>query len=135
LTNAAVAIARQRLDRGPRVPTSPRKTLLYVDVSLTDLQRESHLARYKSKHLAPQPKPHPHTYARARMALVGPCDVPNVVVVITQWQVRSGWATLPSSANTACCSNGRPAAWMPGIYWNSRVNSKAIESNLGVESD
>jgi hypothetical protein len=24
---------------------------------------------------------------------------------------------------------------MPGIYWNSRVNSKAIESNLGVESD
>jgi hypothetical protein len=24
---------------------------------------------------------------------------------------------------------------MPGIYWNSRVKSKTIESNLGVESD
>jgi integrase len=36
--------------------TSPRMTMRYVDVTLTDLQREFQLARSKPRHLAPQPK-------------------------------------------------------------------------------
>jgi len=36
--------------------TSPRMTMRYVDVTLTDLQREFELARSKPRHLAPQPK-------------------------------------------------------------------------------
>lgn len=37
---------------------SPDMTMLYLDVSLTDLQREFHLARSQPRHLAPQPKAH-----------------------------------------------------------------------------
>jgi integrase len=36
--------------------TSPRMTMHYVDVTLTDLQREFQLARSQPRHLAPQPK-------------------------------------------------------------------------------
>ena len=36
--------------------TSPEMTMRYLDVVLTDLQREFELARSKSRHLAPQPK-------------------------------------------------------------------------------
>jgi hypothetical protein len=36
--------------------TSPRMTMRYVDVTLTDLQREFELARAHPRHLAPQPK-------------------------------------------------------------------------------
>ncbi len=36
--------------------TSPRMTMRYVDVTLTDLQREFQLARSKPRHLAPHPK-------------------------------------------------------------------------------
>jgi hypothetical protein len=36
--------------------TSPRMTMRYVDVTLTDLQREFQLARFTPRHLAPQPK-------------------------------------------------------------------------------
>jgi integrase len=39
--------------------TSPEMTLRYVDVTLTDLQREFQLARSKPRHLAPQPKTSP----------------------------------------------------------------------------
>jgi integrase len=39
--------------------TSPRMTMRYVDVTLTDLQREFELARSKPRHLAPQPKTSP----------------------------------------------------------------------------
>jgi hypothetical protein len=35
---------------------NPDMTMRYVDVALTDLQREFQLARSKPKHLAPQPK-------------------------------------------------------------------------------
>ena len=35
----------------------PEMTMRYVDVALTDLQREFQLARAKPRHLAPQPKP------------------------------------------------------------------------------
>ena len=36
--------------------TSPRMTMRYVDVTLTNLQRKFQLARTKPRHLAPQPK-------------------------------------------------------------------------------
>jgi len=36
---------------------NPEMTMRYVDVALTDLQREFQLARAKPRHLAPQPKP------------------------------------------------------------------------------
>ena len=35
---------------------SPEMTMLYLDIALTDLQREFHLARTQPRHLAPQPK-------------------------------------------------------------------------------
>jgi hypothetical protein len=36
--------------------TNPEMTMRYVDVALTDLQREFQLARSKPRHLVPQPK-------------------------------------------------------------------------------
>ena len=36
--------------------TNPEMTMRYVDVALTDLQREFHQARSKPKYLIPQPK-------------------------------------------------------------------------------
>jgi len=36
--------------------TSPEMTMLYLDVALTDLQREFELARSKPRHLVPQPR-------------------------------------------------------------------------------
>ena len=36
--------------------SSPDMTMLYLDIVLTDLQREFHLARSQPRHLAPQPK-------------------------------------------------------------------------------
>src|SRR4029077_12408574 len=36
--------------------TSPEMTMLYVEVTLSDLQRELALARAKPRHLVPQPK-------------------------------------------------------------------------------
>jgi hypothetical protein len=38
---------------------NPEMTMRYVDVTLTDLEREFQLARTKPRHLAPQPKPSP----------------------------------------------------------------------------
>ncbi len=39
--------------------SDPGMTMRYVDVTLTDLQREFELARSKPRHLAPQPKTSP----------------------------------------------------------------------------
>ena len=38
--------------------TSPEMTMHYLEIALTDLQREFHLARSQPRHLAPQPKAH-----------------------------------------------------------------------------
>jgi site-specific recombinase XerD len=43
---------------------SPEMTMLYLDIALTDLQREFHAAGSQPRHLAPRPKPH-ITSARA----------------------------------------------------------------------
>ena len=49
----------------------PGMTMRYVDVALTDLEREFHLARSKPRHLAPQPK---ISAAPARAGLDGVID-------------------------------------------------------------
>lgn len=50
---------------------SPEMTMLYLEVTLTDLQREFHLARSHPRHLAPQPKTQA---APARAGLDGVID-------------------------------------------------------------
>jgi integrase len=51
--------------------TSPEMTMRYLDVVLTDLQREFELARSKPRHLAPQPKA---SFAFRRTGLDGVID-------------------------------------------------------------
>jgi len=51
--------------------TNPEMTMRYVDVALTDLQREFQLARSRPRHLVPQPKTPP---ARIRAGLDGVID-------------------------------------------------------------
>ena len=51
--------------------TSPEMTMRYLDVVLTDLQREFELARSKPRHLAPQPKA---SFASLRTGLDGVID-------------------------------------------------------------
>jgi len=50
---------------------SPEMTMLYLDIALTDLQREFQLARSQPRHLAPQPKTH---VASAHAGLDGVVD-------------------------------------------------------------
>jgi site-specific recombinase XerD len=42
--------------------TDPEMTMRYIDVTLTDLEREFHLARTKPRHLAPQPRTSPSAH-------------------------------------------------------------------------
>jgi Phage integrase family len=51
--------------------TNPEMTIRYVDVTLTDLQREFQQARAKPRHLIPQPKT---TIATIRAGLTGVLD-------------------------------------------------------------
>lgn len=51
--------------------TSPDMTMRYLDVALTDLQREFELARSRPRHLAPQPKAH---FAPLRTGFDGAID-------------------------------------------------------------
>jgi hypothetical protein len=50
---------------------SPEMTMLYLDIALTDLQREFHLAHSQPRHLAPQPNTPP---ASARAGFHGAID-------------------------------------------------------------
>ena len=50
---------------------SPEMTMRYLDITLTDLQREFHTARSQPRHLAPQPKAH---LASLRTGLPGVID-------------------------------------------------------------
>ena len=58
--------------------TGPRMTMRYLDVTLTDLQREFQLARSKPRHWLPNPKPPSRLYAKASMASSTPCSPPNM---------------------------------------------------------
>jgi integrase len=51
--------------------TNPEMTMRYLDVALTDLQREFQLARSKPRHLVPQPKT---SFASVRTGLTGVID-------------------------------------------------------------
>jgi integrase len=51
--------------------SSPRMTMLYLDIALTDLQREFHMARSQPRHLVPQPNT---SFASTRTGLDGFID-------------------------------------------------------------
>jgi integrase len=75
--------------------TSPEMTMRYLDVALTDLQREFELARAKPRHLAPQPKTSP---ARLRAGLDGVIDS----LLAAQHVLEMFRRTLPEGTSRHC---------------------------------
>ena len=74
---------------------SPEMTMLYLEVALTDLQREVHLARAHPRHLAPQPKTQA---APARAGLDGVIDSLLTAQHVTEMYRRN----LPDGAPRRC---------------------------------
>lgn len=74
---------------------SPEMTMLYLDIALTDLQREFHLARSQPRHLAPQPNTQ---VASARAGLDGVIDS----LLTTQHVVEMYRRNLPDGAPRRC---------------------------------
>jgi hypothetical protein len=74
--------------------TSPDMTMRYVDVTLTDLQREFQLARSKPRHLAP----HPKTSASPRAGLDGLIDS----LLATQHHMEIVGRSLQDSEQRTC---------------------------------
>jgi integrase len=74
---------------------NPEMTMRYLDVSLTDLQREFQLARSKPRHLLPQPKTPP---ARLRSGLDGVIDS----ILSTQHVLEMFRRTLPNGPARTC---------------------------------
>jgi hypothetical protein len=72
----------------------PDMTMRYVDVALTDLQREFQLARSKPRHLAPQPK----SPAPQRTGLDGLIDS----LLATQHALEMFRRSLPNGNARAC---------------------------------
>ena len=75
--------------------TSPEMTMRYLDVALTDLQREFELARSKPRHLAPRPKTSP---ARLRAGLDGVIDS----LLAAQHVLEMFRRTLPEGTSRQC---------------------------------
>ena len=75
----------------------PEMTMLYLDIALTDLQREFHLARSQPRHLTPQPKPH---FASLRAGLDGVVDS----VLAAQHVMEMFRRALPDG-HSRCCLN------------------------------
>jgi hypothetical protein len=75
--------------------TSPEMTMRYLDVALTDLQREFELARSKPRHLTPQPKTSP---ARLRAGLDGVLDS----LLAAQHVLEMFRRTLPNGSSRHC---------------------------------
>jgi len=73
----------------------PDMTMRYLDVTLTDLQREFQLARSKPRHLAPQPK---IPLARLRAGLNGVIDSLRTAQHVLEMFRR----TLPDSSTRTC---------------------------------
>ena len=73
---------------------SPDMTMLYLDIALTDLQRELHLARSQPRHLAPQPK----TQLACRAGLEGVIDSLLTALHVTEMYRRN----LPDGAARRC---------------------------------
>ena len=74
---------------------SPEMTMLYLDIALTDLQREFHLARSQPRHLAPQPNT---PIASARAGLGGVVDSLLTAQHVTEMYRRN----LPDGAPRRC---------------------------------
>lgn len=70
--------------------TNPEMTLRYLDITLTDLQREFQRARSKPRHLIPQPKT---TFASVRTGLTGVLDS----IIAAQHVLEMFRRTLPES--------------------------------------
>ena len=75
--------------------TSPEMTMLYLDIALTDLQREFHAARSEPRHLAPQPKTQ---VTSAHASLDGVVDSLRT----TQHVVEMFRRTLPNGDTRRC---------------------------------
>jgi integrase len=74
---------------------SPEMTMLYLDIALTDLQREFHAARSEPRHLAPQPKTQ---VTSAHASLDGVVDSLRT----TQHAVEMFRRTLPNGDTRRC---------------------------------
>jgi site-specific recombinase XerD len=75
--------------------TSPEMTMRYLDVALTDLQREFQLARSRPRHLVPQPK---LPSARLRVGLHGVVDS----LLVAQHVLEMCRRALPDGASRDC---------------------------------
>jgi hypothetical protein len=75
--------------------TNPEMTMRYVDVALTDLQREFHQARAHPKHLVPQPKA---SSPQLRAGLDGVIDS----LLATQHVMEMFRRPLPKGTSRSC---------------------------------
>jgi hypothetical protein len=75
--------------------SSPHMTMRYLDIALTDLQREFHLARAQPRHLAPQPKA---SFASARTGFNGLIDS----LLAAQHVLEMFRRSLPAGALRRC---------------------------------
>jgi hypothetical protein len=75
--------------------TNPEMTMRYVDVALTDLQREFQQARSNPKYLVPQPKPSP---TQLRAGLDGVVDS----LLTAQHVLEMFRRPLPKGASRTC---------------------------------
>lgn len=75
--------------------TNPEMTMRYVEVALTDLQREFQLARSKPRHLIPQPKA---TLASQRKGLDGALDA----LLAAQHTLEMFRRSLPNGPSRSC---------------------------------
>jgi hypothetical protein len=75
--------------------TSPEMTMRYLDVALTDLQREFQRARSQPRHLVPQPK---MPSARLRAGIEGVIDS----LLAAQHVLEMFRRALPDSSSRAC---------------------------------
>jgi hypothetical protein len=75
--------------------TNPEMTMRYVEVALTDLQREFQLARSKPRHLVPQPKA---TFASQRYGLDGVLDA----LLAAQHMLEMFRRSLPNGPSRSC---------------------------------
>ena len=80
----------------------PGMTMRYVDVALTDLEREFQLARSKPRHLAPQPKT---STAPVRTGFDGLIDS-----LVAAQHVMEMFAVLSLTAMRAIVSSDSPSA-------------------------
>lgn len=70
--------------------TDPGMTMRYVDVTLTDLQREFQLARSQPRHLAPQPKASPAPLHTGRDGLIDSLLVAQNLMLVFRRSLPNG---------------------------------------------